>query len=188
MRPDKLTTRFQIALADAQSLAIGRNHQFIEPIHVLVTLLDQEGGTLPHLYSSAGINTSQLRSQLGMALDRLPTIEGAEGEVHIAKDLERLLNLTDKYAQERKDNYISSELFALAALEDKGQLGNLLRTCGADKNTIERSIDSIRGGQNINDPDAEENRQALEKYTIDLTERAEQGKLDPVIGDRKSVV
>jgi ATP-dependent Clp protease ATP-binding subunit ClpB len=171
-----------MALADAQSLAIGRNHQFIEPIHVMTALLDQESGTVVHLFSSAGINVSQLRSQLGIALDRLPTIEGTEGEVHIAKDLERMLNLTDKYAQERKDNYISSELFALAALEDKGQLGKILRTCGADKNTIERSIDNIRGGQNINDPDAEENRQALEKYTIDLTARAEQGKLDPVIG------
>jgi ATP-dependent Clp protease ATP-binding subunit ClpB len=182
MRPDKLTTKFQLALADAQSLAVGRNHQFIEPVHVMTALLDQDGGTLPHLFSSAGINVSQLRLQLGMALDRLPTIGGTEGEVYIAKDLERLLNLTDKYAQERKDDYISSELFALAALEDKGQLGNLLRTCGADKNAIERSIDNIRGEQKINNPDAEENRQALEKYTIDLTARAEQGKLDPVIG------
>ncbi|OGT34283.1 MAG: ATP-dependent chaperone ClpB [Gammaproteobacteria bacterium RBG_16_51_14] len=182
MRPDKLTTRFQTALADAQSLAVGRDHQFIEPVHVLTALLDQEGGTLPRLLASSGINVNQLRSQLGVLLGRLPTVKGTDGEVHISRDLERLLNLTDKYAQERKDGYISSELFALAALEDKGQLGNLMRACGADRNKIEQSIEKIRGGQKINDPGAEENRQALEKYTIDLTARAERGKLDPVIG------
>ena len=182
MRLDRLTTRFQTALADAQSLAVGRDHQFIEPVHVMAALLDQDGGTLPHLFASAGIDINRLRSQLSLILDRLPTVQGAEGEVHISKELERLLNLTDKYAQERKDGYISSELFALAAIDDKGQLGSLLRSCGADKNRIEKSIENIRGGQKIDDPGAEENRQALEKYTIDLTARAENGKLDPVIG------
>ncbi|MEE8320257.1 MAG: ATP-dependent chaperone ClpB, partial [Gammaproteobacteria bacterium] len=182
MRPDKFTTKFQMALADAQSLAVGRDHQFIGPVHVMTALLDQEGGTLPRLLTSAGINVKQLHSQLSMALERLPCVKGAEGEIHIGKDLERLLNLTDKYAQKRKDDYISSELFALAALEDKGQLGDSMRACGADKGRIEQSIDHVRGGQNINEPGAEENRQALERYTIDLTTRAEQGKLDPVVG------
>ena len=182
MRADKLTSKFQMALADAQSLAIGRDHQFIEPLHVMTALLDQEGGSLRHVLSTSGMNTNLLRSQLGHALDRLPQVSGTAGEVHVSKDLDRLLNLTDKYAQQRNDQYISSELFALAAIEDKGELGRLMQSCGAEKQNIENSIDQIRDGQNVNDPNAEENRQALEKYTIDLTERAEQGKLDPVIG------
>jgi len=182
MRPDKLTTKFQTALADAQSLAVGRDHQFIEPVHVMTALLDQEGGSLRHLLTSAGINANQLRSQLGKSLDRLPQVEGTAGEVHISKDLEKLLNLADKYAQARKDQYISSELFALAALEDKGELGKIMKNCGADKSCVENAIGEIRGGQSVRDPNAEENRRALEKYTIDLTARAEQGKLDPVIG------
>lgn len=182
MRADKLTSKFQTALADAQSLAIGRDHQFIEPLHVMTALMDQEGGSLRHVLSSAGVNTNLLRSQLGNALDKLPQVSGAEGEVHVSKDLERLLNLTDKFAQQRNDQYISSELFALAALEDKSELGRLMQSAGASKQAIENAIKQIRDGQNVNDPNAEENRQALEKYTIDLTERAEQGKLDPVIG------
>ena len=182
MRFDKLTSKFQMALADAQSIAIGRDHQFIEPAHLMVALLDQEGGSMRHVLTKAGINNNQLRVKLGQVLDRLPQIEGAGGEVHISKDLDRLLNLTDKYAQNRKDQYISSELFAIAALEDKGELGRILRESGADKKHIEDAIDSIRGGQSVQDQNAEENRQALEKYTIDLTTRAEQGKLDPVIG------
>ena len=182
MRLDKLTTKFQTALADAQSLAVGRDHQFIEPVHVMTALLDQEGGSLRHLLTSAGINANQLRSQLGKSLDRLPQVEGTAGEVHISKDLEKLLNLADKYAQARKDQYISSELFALAALEDKGELGKIMKNCGADKSCVENAIEEIRGGQSVRDPNAEENRRALEKYTIDLTARAEQGKLDPVIG------
>ncbi|MFB3116438.1 MAG: Clp protease N-terminal domain-containing protein, partial [Gammaproteobacteria bacterium] len=169
MRADKLTSKFQIALADAQSLAIGRDHQFIEPLHVMTALLDQEGGSLRHVLSTSGMNTNLLRSQLGKTLDTLPQVNGAAGEVHISKDLERLLNLTDKYAQQRNDQYISSELFALAAIEGKGELGRLMQSCGAEKQNIENSIDQIRDGQNVNDPNAEENRQALEKYTIDLT-------------------
>ncbi|MEE9551580.1 MAG: Clp protease N-terminal domain-containing protein, partial [Gammaproteobacteria bacterium] len=114
MRLDKLTSKFQMALADAQSLAVGRDHQFIEPIHVMTALLDQEGGSLRHLLNTAGVNINQLRSQLGESLDRLPQVEGTLGEIHISKDLDRLLNLTDKFAQQRNDQYISSELFALA--------------------------------------------------------------------------
>ena len=182
MRMDKLTSKFQMALADAQSLAIGRDHQFIEPVHVLIALLDQQGGSVRHLLSQADVNVNLLRSQLGEALEKLPQVQGAGGEVHVSNDLNRLLNLTDKLAQQRKDQYISSELFVLAALEDKGPAGEALRKAGATKGLLEQSIDKLRGGQKVDDPNAEEQRQALEKYTIDLTERAEQGKLDPVIG------
>jgi len=182
MRMDKLTSKLQMALADAQSLAVGRDHQFIEPVHVMAALLDQQGGTVRPLLAQADINVNLLRSQLGEALDSLPRVEGVGGDVQISNGLARLLNLTDKLAQQRKDAYISSELFVLAALEDKGELGNLLRKAGGSKNAVERVIDTLRGGQRVDDPNAEEQRQALEKYTIDLTVRAEQGKLDPVIG------
>jgi len=182
MRMDKLTSKFQMALADAQSLAVGRDHQFIEPLHLMIAMLDQEGGTVRHLLSQAEVDVNALRSHLGEALEQLPSVEGAAGEVHISNDLGRLLNITDKLAQQRNDQYISSELFVLAALEDKGTLGNLLRQAGAAKGAIEKAIEALRGGQRIEDPNAEEQRQALDKYTIDLTERAEQGKLDPVIG------
>lgn len=182
MRFDKLTTKFQMAIADAQSVAIGHDNQFIEPVHLMVALLDQEGGSIRHLFTKAGLNVNQLRAKLGQAVDRLPKVEGAAGEIHLSRDLEKLLNITDKHAQQRDDQYISSELFALAALEDKGDLGNILREAGADKKQLEQAIESIRDGQSVNDPNAEESRQALEKYTIDVTARAEQGKLDPVIG------
>jgi len=182
MRMDRLTSKFQMALADAQSLAVGRDHQFIEPAHVLTALLDQEGGTVRHLLTQADVNVNQVRSALGEALDRLPSVQGMAGDVHISNDLNRMLNQTDKLAQERKDQYISSELFVLAAAEDKGAMGDALRKAGAHKGAIERAIDNLRGGQAVDDPNAEEQRQALEKFTIDLTERAEQGKLDPVIG------
>ena len=182
MRQDKLTSKFQMALADAQSLALGRDHQFIEPVHLMLALLDQEGGSVRPLLDKAGANLNALRSQLGQALDRLPTVEGTGGEVHFSNDLAKLLNLTDKLAQKRGDQYISSELFVLAALDDKGALGTILRNAGVVKGALERAIEDLRGGEKVNDPNAEESRQALEKYTIDLTERAEQGKLDPVIG------
>ena len=182
MRMDKLTSKFQMALADAQSLAVGRDHNYIEPVHVLVALLDQEGGSVRHLLTQAGVNTNLLRSHLGEMLDRLPTVAGTAGDVHISNDLTRLLNVTDKLAQQRKDQYISSELFVLAAVEDKGEIGKLLRDAGASKSLLEQAINNMRGGQKVDDPNAEDQRQALEKYTIDLTERAEQGKLDPVIG------
>ncbi|MCP4992421.1 MAG: ATP-dependent chaperone ClpB [Gammaproteobacteria bacterium] len=182
MRMDRLTSKFQIALADAQSLAVGRDHQFIEPAHLMTALLDQEGGTVRHLLSRSGANVNQLRSSLGDALDRMSAIEGGEGDLHISNDLGRLLDETDKLAQQHKDQYISSELFVLAAVEDKGELGDLLRTAGGDKAALDKAIEELRGGQNVDDPNAEEQRQALEKYSVDLTERAEQGKLDPVIG------
>jgi ATP-dependent Clp protease ATP-binding subunit ClpB len=179
---DKLTTKLQMALADAQSLAVGRDHQFIEPLHLMAALLDQEGSSVRHLLSQAGVNINGLRSQLGEALEQLPSVEGTAGEVHLSNDMARLLNLSDKLAQQRQDQYISSELFVLAAMEDKGKLGDLLKGNGANKQAIEQAIDNLRGGAAVDDPNAEESRQALEKYTIDLTERAEQGKLDPVIG------
>ncbi|MES9868586.1 MAG: ATP-dependent chaperone ClpB [Sedimenticola sp.] len=182
MRMDKLTSKFQMALADAQSLAVGRDHQFIEPVHLMTALLDQEGGTVRHLLAQADVNVNLLRSSMGDALDRMPAVQGSEGDLHISNDLGRLLNQTDKLAQARKDQYISSELFVLAGVEDKGELGELLRKAGVEKQAIEQVIDQLRGGQNVNDPNAEDQRQALEKYTIDLTQRAEQGKLDPVIG------
>ena len=182
MRMDKLTNKFQLALSDAQSLAVGRDHQFIEPAHLLAALLDQEGGTVRPLLAQAGVNVQLLRSQLNQVLDRLPQVEGTGGDVQLANTLVRLLNLTDKLAQQRKDAYISSELFVLAALEDKGELGRLLRQAGADKALLEHGINALRGGQKVDEQNAEDQRQSLDKYTIDLTERAEQGKLDPVIG------
>ncbi|MBI5618517.1 MAG: ATP-dependent chaperone ClpB [Gammaproteobacteria bacterium] len=182
MRPDKMTTKFQQALADAQSRALGLDHQFIEPLHLMSALLDQDGGTVRPLLGRAGIDVNALRSQLGQALDRLPRVEGTGGDVMPSNDLVRLLNLTDKLAQKRKDAYISSELFVLAALQDSGELGRMLKKLGANEQQLTAAIDALRGGERVEDPNAEENRQALEKYTIDLTARAESGKLDPVIG------
>ena len=182
MRLDKLTSKFQMALADAQSLAVGRDHAYIEPLHLMLALLDQEGGSARPILAKSGANLNRLRSQLETALDRLPEVHGAEGQVQVSSDLNRLLNLTDKLAQKRKDQFISSELFLLAAVDDKGALGEALRDAGAGKAAVEKAIEELRGGQQINDAGAEDQRQALEKYTIDLTARAEQGKLDPVIG------
>ncbi len=182
MRMDKLTSKFQMALADAQSLAVGRDHQFIEPAHLMLAVLDQQGSTVRHLLNNAGVNVNQLRILLGETLEKMPSVEGSDGDVHISNDLGRLLNVTDKLAQDRKDAYISSELFALAAVQSKGQLSDLLRKAGAAKGSLEQAIEQMRGGESIDDPNAEESRQALDKFTLDLTERAEQGKLDPVIG------
>ena len=182
MRNDRLTSRFQNALADAQSLAIGRDNQMIEPAHLLVALLDQQGGSLKPLLAKLGVNNAKLKGELGSLLDRLPKVEGAAGEVHVSQDLSRLLNVTDKLAQQRGDQYISSELFALAALEDRGELGRLIKSHGLTKAKLEQAIAEVRGGEAVNDPNAEESREALSKYTIDLTERAVNGKLDPVIG------
>ena len=183
MRMDKLTSKFQLALQDAQSLALGRDQQFIEPIHLMTALLDQDGGSVRGLLTKADVNVNQLRSKLSQEIERLPTVTGGDaGSVSVSNDLARMLNVTDKIAQQRKDQYITSELFVLAALEDKGTLGNLLRETGATKGAVEKAIDSMRGGQTVNDPNAEDQRQALQKYTIDITERAEQGKIDPIIG------
>src|SRR5512138_66305 len=148
----------------------------------MTELLHQEGGSVRHILDKAGANVNLLRSHLGEALDRLPRVEGNAGEVHVSNELNRLLNVTDKIAQKRDDQFISSELFVLAALEDKGQLGTILKSAGGVKGAIEKAIDEVRGGEKVNDANAEESRQALEKYTIDLTERASQSKLDPVIG------
>lgn len=182
MRMDKLTNKFQNALADAQSMALGRDNQFIEPVHVMKALLDQEGGSVRPILTHANVNLATLRNQLDSAMNRLPKVEGVGGEVHISNDLTKLLNLTDKLAQKRKDQFISSELFLLAAIEDTGTLSDILRQSGATKEKIEQAIQEERGGKGVNDQNAEDQRRALEKYTIDLTARAEQGKLDPVIG------
>ncbi len=183
MRLDKLTSKFQLALQDAQSLAVGRDHQFIEPVHLMTALLDQEGGTVRGLLTKAGVNVNQLRSKLGEALDHMPSVSGGDaGEVHLSNELGKLLNVTDKLAQQRNDQYISSELFVQAVLESGGMLADILKAAGATKEAVEKAIEDVRGGQQVDDPNAEDQREALKKYTIDLTERAEQGKIDPIIG------
>ncbi|KTC90087.1 ATP-dependent chaperone ClpB [Fluoribacter dumoffii] len=182
MRMDKLTSKFQIALADAQSLALGRDNGFIEPEHLMKALLDQQGGSCRPLLSKAGVNIPLLRTLLDQALDKLPKVSGMGGDIHISNSLNRLLNVTDKLSQQKKDNFISSELFILAAITEEGSLSRILKQAGGDVKAIENAIQELRGGETINDPNAEEQRQALEKYTLDLTARAEQGKLDPVIG------
>jgi ATP-dependent Clp protease ATP-binding subunit ClpB len=182
MRMDKLTTKFQQALADAQSLAVGRDNQYIEPVHLMAALLDQQGGTARPLLEKAGVQVPKLRSDLAAALDRIAKVDGAGGEVLLGNDLNKLLNVTDKLAQQRGDQFISSELFVLAACDDRGELGRLLKANGATRGNLEKAIEEVRGGAKVDDAGAEENRQALEKYSIDLTERATQGKLDPVIG------
>jgi ATP-dependent Clp protease ATP-binding subunit ClpB len=182
MRQDKLTSKFQAALADAQSLAVGRDNQFMEPAHVMLALLDQQGGTVRPLLLKAGANLNKLRSELMVVLDRLPTVEGTPGEVHVSNDLVRLLNVADKLAQQRGDQFISSELFVLAAFEDRANLARILKDAGVVRGAVEKAIDEVRGGEKVNDANAEEQRGALEKYTIDVTARASSGKLDPVIG------
>ncbi|WP_222565720.1 ATP-dependent chaperone ClpB [Novilysobacter antarcticus] len=182
MRMDKLTSRFQQALADAQSMAVGRDHSVIEPVHLLTALIDQKDGSTRPLLSQAGVNVPLLRERLGEALQKLPTVSGQAGNVSVGNDLSRLLNLTDKYAQQRGDGFIATELFVLAALEDGGETGRALKAAGADKSRLEAAIDKIRGGEAVQSENAEDQRQALEKYTVDLTALAESGKLDPVIG------
>ncbi|MCH8501857.1 MAG: ATP-dependent chaperone ClpB [Aliidiomarina sp.] len=182
MRMDRLTSKFQSAIAEAQSMALGRDHQFIEPVHIMLALLNQDGGTVRPLLQQLGINIATFRSELTKLLESLPEVQGTGGDVQVSRDTINLLNLCDKHAQKRQDSYISSELFILAATEDKGKLGGLLKSQGVTVNQVEKVIADMRKGQNVDDPNAEEQRQALQKYTIDLTERAEQGKLDPVIG------
>ncbi|EKN4046085.1 ATP-dependent chaperone ClpB [Yersinia enterocolitica] len=182
MRLDRLTSKFQLALADAQSLALGRDNQFIEPLHLMSALLNQDGGTVRPLLTSAGINVASLRSDIEQALGRLPQVEGTGGDVQPSNELVRVLNLCDKLAQKRADKFISSELFVLAVLEDRGTLTDMLKAAGATKDKVNKAIEDMRGGDKVDDQGAEDQRQALKKFTIDLTERAEQGKLDPVIG------
>jgi len=182
MRMDKLTSRFQQALADAQSLAVGRDNNMMEPAHVMAALLNQQGGSTGPLLTQAQVNVPALQQRVNELLERLPKVSGQEGNIHAGNELTRLLNLTDKLAQQRGDQFIASELFVLAALEDKGELGAALKAAGATKPNLEAAIDKLRGGEKVHSENAEEQRQALEKYCIDLTERAESGKLDPVIG------
>ena len=182
MRLDRFTSKFQLAISDAQSLALGRDHQYIEPVHLMTAMLNQQGGSIRTLLDQAKVNVNALRSALSQAIERLPRIEDIGGEVQLGKDSVILLNMCDKIAQQRKDDYITSEIFVVAAIDDKGRLGEILRSLNVTKDIIETAIDDMRGGQTVTDPNAEDVRQALEKYTTDLTERAEQGKLDPVIG------
>ncbi|HJW45588.1 MAG TPA: ATP-dependent chaperone ClpB, partial [Lysobacter sp.] len=182
MRMDKLTSRFQQALADAQSLALGRDHSVIESAHLLTALLEQSGGSTRPLLAQTGVNVPLLRERLGEALEKLPKVTGQAGSISVGNDLARLLNVTDKYAQQRGDGFIATELFVLAALDDSGDIGRALKAAGANKQKLEAAIDKIRGGESVQSENAEDQRQALDKYTIDLTARAESGKLDPVIG------
>ena len=182
MRMDKLTSRFQQALQDAQSLALGRDNTIIEPVHLMSALLEQSGGSTRPLLAQAGVNVPLLRERLGEALEKLPKVTGQAGQISVGNDLSRLLNVTDKLAQQRNDAFIASELFVLAALDDNGDLGRALKAAGANKDKLEAAIAKVRGGESVQSENAEDQRQALEKYTIDLTARAESGKLDPVIG------
>lgn len=182
MRMDKLTHSFQTALSEAQSLALGKNQQMIEPAHLLMAMLDQPTSTVYSLLNKLGANVLQLKSKLMEIIDRLPQVQGTPGDIHVSNDLSRLLNVTDQLAQKRKDQYISSELFLLAALGDSGAVGTILKQAGIKAAAVEQAINEIRGGENVQDQGAEGARQALEKYTRDLTKDAENGKLDPVIG------
>ena len=182
MRMDKLTAKFQQALGEAQSLALGLDHVMLEPEHVMVALLDQQGGGMRGLLTQAGAQVAVLRSRLGEKLDAMPKVSGQGGQINLSNDLSRVLNLTDKIAQKRGDGYIASELFVLAALDAKIGLTELLHQTGVTVNGVEQAIENVRGGETVDDPNAEDTREALNKYTIDLTERAEQSRLDPVIG------
>lgn len=182
MRLDRFTSKFQSALSDAQSLALGRDHQFIEPVHLMYSLLKQSGSSVRTLFAQTGVSADELNTKLSQEIEKLFKVEGVGGDVQLSNNMASLINLCDKYAQKRKDKYISSELFVLAACDDKGPLGDIFRSLNITSTKIETAIKAIRGGQKVDDPNAEETRQALEKFTIDLTERAEQGKLDPVIG------
>jgi ATP-dependent Clp protease ATP-binding subunit ClpB len=182
MRIDKLTTKFQQALADAQSLALANDNGFIEPQHLLLALLNQEDGGTGSLLQRAGVNVAPLKKALEASIDGLPKVEGTGGEINISRDLNNLLNLTDKEATKRGDQFISSELFLLAAAKDKGDTGRLLKQHGVNSSALEDAIKAVRGSETVHDAGAEGQREALKKYTIDLTERARSGKLDPVIG------
>ncbi|MEW6120745.1 MAG: ATP-dependent chaperone ClpB [Pseudomonadota bacterium] len=182
MRFDKLTTQFQQAFADAQSLAVAGDHAYIEPQHLLLALLNQEGAGASSILSRAGAQVPALKAALTQALTRLPRIEGHGGEVSISRELNNLLNLTDKDAMKRGDAYIASELFLLAAADDKGETGRLMKQHGVQKPALEQAINAVRGGEGVSSQEAEGQREALAKYTLDLTQRARDGKLDPVIG------
>lgn len=182
MRLDKLTNKFQQALAEAQSLALGKDNQYIEPIHLMLALINQEGGSIRPLLISAGANIQQLTQLLIAAIDKLPQVQGIGGDIHPSNDFIKIFNLCDKLAQKNNDSYLSSELFVQAAFDANGALADILKKAGITRQNLEQAIIQIRGGDSVNDANAEEQRNALKKYTVNLTERAEQGKLDPVIG------
>jgi len=182
MRQDKFTTKFQEALADAQSIAVGADHQYIEPIHVLAAMLRQDDGAARSLLQRAGANAGALAAAAEKAIKGLPQVTGTDGQVQLSRELSAMLNQSDKEAQKRGDAYIASEMFLLAVADDKGLAGRTARDHGVNRKALEAAIDALRGGQNVGSAEAEGQREALKKYTIDLTERAQQGKLDPVIG------
>ena len=182
MRIDKLTTKFQQALADAQSLALANDGGFIEPQHLLAALLAQDDGGTASLLQRAGVNVPPLKKALEDAIARMPKVEGQGGEISISRDLNNLLNLTDKEATKRGDQFIASELFLLAAAKDKGETGRLLKAHGANEAALANAVQAVRGNETVHSAEQEGGREALKKYTIDLTERAKSGKLDPVIG------
>ena len=182
MRIDRLTSKLQIAISDAQSLALGKDNNFIEPVHLLMALLNQKDNSLGPLLMSVGIEVALLKKELQALMDRLPTIQGHDGDVHMSNELGRILNLADKFAQKRGDQFITSEAVLVAMLQDRGEVGSILKRLGADQKALEQAIEKLRGGEQVTDSNAEDNRQALDKFTIDLTARAEEGKLDPVIG------
>ena len=182
MRTDKLTTAFQSVLQDAQSLAVQNSHQMMEPVHVMLAMLQHQGSGVRNIYGTAGIDLNKLESESQSMLGSLPKVSGAGGEVHVSSGLAGILNLCEKVAHDWGDEYIACETFAIAALEDKGNLGELLKRLNADKSKIDSAVQRMREGQTVNNPNQEDQRGALDKYTVDLTELAEQGKLDPVIG------
>ncbi|MCH8532237.1 MAG: ATP-dependent chaperone ClpB [Saccharospirillum sp.] len=182
MRIDRLTSKLQVALSDAQSIALGKDHNFIEPAHLLMALADQKGSSVAPLLQRAGAKVNELKQGLARYLDSLPSISNHDGEVHMSNDLGRVMNMADKLAQKRNDQYIASELVVLAMSQDRSKIAEILKDAGVTSAQLETAIDSVRGGETVNSQEAEESRQALERYTIDLTERAEAGKLDPVIG------
>ena len=182
MRLDKLTSKFQLALSDAQSIALGRDHQYIEGTHLLAATLNQDSGSVRAILSDLEIDVNLLRSQLSAMLDRMPKVSGIGGDIQLSSQLGITFNLCDKYAQKVKDKFISSEIFLMAVCEDKGELGSTLKKLGLSKDKVEASLKKIRQGQNVTDANGDGPEQALDKYTIDLTERAAAGKLDPVIG------
>ena len=182
MRIDRFTSKLQMALADAQSLAVGRDHNQIDPLHLLLAMLEQQQGSIAPLLRQVGFDVNKLRSDLGAALDKLPTISNPTGDINLSQELARLFNQADRLAQKKGDQFISSELVLLAAMEPNTALGKILTGQGVSKQALENAIEHLRGGESVNDPNAEESRQALDKYTVDMTKRAEEGKLDPVIG------
>ncbi len=183
MRFDKMTTKFQQAFADAQSLALGSDHAYIEPQHLLLALINQSDGSTSSLLSRAGVAVPSLKNSLNQSIERMTKVEGSGGEVNVSRELNNVLNVTDKEAQKRGDQFIASEMFLLALAQDKGDAGRLLKQHGLTKENLEQAVAAVRGSDNVvNNQEAEGAREALKKYTIDVTERAQQGKLDPVIG------